>query len=77
LTVLHGSISASLQLNSGNRKRIANLRINSLENITPQAGGFMSVFQRVKFPLAWLVKRHYDSSFMTLFLDFGKCFQAK
>jgi hypothetical protein len=25
---------------------------------TPQAGDFMSVFQRVKFPLTWLVISH-------------------
>jgi hypothetical protein len=26
---------------------------------TPQAGDFMSVVQRVKFPLTWLVMWHY------------------
>jgi hypothetical protein len=26
-----------------------------LDALTPQAGDFMSVFQRVKFPLTWLV----------------------
>jgi hypothetical protein len=26
-------------------------------HLTPQAGDFMSVFQRVKFPLTWLVER--------------------
>jgi hypothetical protein len=31
------------------------------EKLTPQAGDFMSVFQRVKFPLTWLVRlcKHY------------------
>ena len=29
--------------------------------LTPQAGDFMSVFQRVKFPLTWLVIRHFQS----------------
>jgi hypothetical protein len=32
--------------------------------LTPQAGDFMSVFQRVKFPLTWLVKWHVAEQFL-------------
>jgi hypothetical protein len=35
--------------------------------ITPQAGDFMSVFQRVKFPLTWLVRFQVSLTLESLF----------